>query len=147
MEEIDAQAAKDFLEEVYRTVRDRDLERLVTQFTEDCVFIDVTQPTPAQGSAAFREYMEETWRGLPDFRPESWTLIGEGDRIAAELVLTGTHEGEFFGFRPTGRKVRWNASAFYTLAPGGRQIAREAYYYDLQSLTSQLGAAEAAEGA
>jgi predicted ester cyclase len=84
--------------------------------------------------------MGETFAGLPDFRPEAWTFIAEGDHVAAELGLTGTHRGTFMGYPPTGRVVRWAASAFYTLSPEHDQVIREVYYYDLLSLTSQLSA-------
>lgn len=132
------QDAKAFMTRVYETVRSRDVEGVVQLFSDDCLFIDVTQPEPSQGRVAFRAYMEETFVGMPDFRPESWVFTAEGDHVAAELVLTGTHAGEFFGYAPTGRVVRWLASAFYTLNPVHDQVIREVYYYDLASLTNQL---------
>jgi steroid delta-isomerase-like uncharacterized protein len=130
--------AKAFMTHVYETVRAGDLDGVVDLFAEACLFIDVTQPEPSQGRVAFRAYMEETFAGMPDFRPESWTFIAEGDHVAAELVLTGTHAGSFMGYAPTGRMVRWPASAFYTLNPEHDQVIREVYYYDLGSLTRQL---------
>jgi steroid delta-isomerase-like uncharacterized protein len=132
--------AKAFMTHVYETVRARDLDGLVELFSEDCVFVDVTQPEPSQGRVAFRAYMDETFIGMPDFRPEEWTFLAEGDHVAAELVLTGTHDGPFMGYAPTGRVVTWLASAFYTLNPEHDQVVREVYYYDLGSLTSQLAA-------
>lgn len=132
------QDAKAFMRHVYETVRARDLEGLAELFSEDCLFIDVTQPEPSQGRESFRAYMEETFVGMPDFRPETWTFLAEGDHVAAELMLTGTHDGPFMGYAPTGRVVRWQASAFYTLTPEHDLVVREVYYYDLGSLTSQL---------
>ena len=132
------QDAKAFLTQVYETVRARDVEGVVQLFAEDCVFVDMTQPEPAQGRSAFRAYMEETFAGMPDFRPEQWSFIADGDHVAAELVLAGTHAGQLFGYEPTHKVVRWNASAFYTLNPAHDQVVREVYYYDLASLTTQL---------
>ena len=133
---------KGFIEEVLRTVHERNLDQLVQFFAEDCEFIDMTQPEPARGREALREIIHETWQGLPDFRPESWTLIADGNQVAAELQLVGRHEGEFLGYPPTGRVVRWPASAFYKLTPACDQIVRETYYYDLATLTAQLTAKE-----
>lgn len=130
--------AKAFLTHVYETVRAQDLDGLVELFSEECVFVDVTQPEPSQGRVAFRAYMEETFVGMPDFRPEKWTFLVERDQVAAELILTGTHQGPFMGYPPTGRRVTWLASAFYTLSPEHDQVVREVYYYDLASLTRQL---------
>ena len=130
--------AKAFMTKVYETVRARDLEGVVGLFSEDCVFVDITQPEPSQGRAAFRAYMEETFVGMPDFRPEHWEFIAEGDHVAAELILVGTHAGPLFGYEPTHKVVRWAASAFYTLNAAHDQVVREVYYYDLATLTNQL---------
>lgn len=132
------QDAKDFIAHVYQAVRARDVDALVELFSEDCVFIDVALSESAQGRAAFRAYMDETFLGMPNFQPESWTFVAEGDHVAAELVLTGTHLGSFMGHPPTERVVRWLASAFYTLTPEHDRVVREVYYYDLASLTNQL---------
>ncbi|MDQ3691017.1 MAG: ester cyclase [Chloroflexota bacterium] len=134
------QGAKEFIGQVYETVRTRDIDALVELFSEDCVFIDMAMAESAEGRAAFRAYMDETFVGMPDFRPETWEFVEEGDRIAAELVLSGTHLGTFMGYPPTNRVVRWHASAFYTLTPAHDSVVREVYYYDLASLTSQLAA-------
>ena len=133
------QDAATFIASVYEMVRSRDLDGLVNLFAEDCVFVDVPLSESAQGREAFRSYIEETLLGLPDFQPDSWTFVAEGNRVAAELVLVGTHRGSFMGYAPTQRVVRWQASAFYTLSPEHDQVVREVYYYDLESLTSQLG--------
>ncbi len=85
------QDAKAFMTKVYETVRARDLEGVVGLFSEDCVFVDITQAEPSQGREAFRAYMEETFVGMPDFRPEECDFIAEVDRVADELVLQGTH--------------------------------------------------------
>jgi steroid delta-isomerase-like uncharacterized protein len=131
--------SKAFLASVYETVRSRDIDELVDHFSEDCVFVDVPLAETAQGRDAFRAYMEETFRGLPDFQPESWAFVAEGQNVAAELVLRGTHEGPFMGHGPTHREIRWRASAFYSLSPSLDQVMREVYYYDLASLEAQLG--------
>jgi predicted ester cyclase len=43
---------------------------------------------------------------FPDLRMTVADLVGEGDRVAARVILTGTHTGEpFFGIPTTGRAV------------------------------------------
>lgn len=44
--------------------------------------------------------------GFSDLRVEVKDLIAEGDKVAARIVMSGTHDGEFVGLQPTGRK--WN---------------------------------------
>lgn len=40
---------------------------------------------------------------FPDVRWEVLRTVAEGDRVWVETRMTGTHEGPFFGWPPTGR--------------------------------------------
>jgi predicted ester cyclase len=54
---------------------------------------------------------------LPDLHMSVDDLIGENDRVAARVTLTGTHTGEpFFGIEPTGRAV--HVEQFHIVAFG-----------------------------
>jgi predicted ester cyclase len=108
---------------------------------EDGVFVDVTQLEPAKGRKAYRAILAETFAGLPDFRPLTWLLMAQGERVAAELELSGSHLGLFLGYSATGAEIRWQASAFYTLNRSHDQIVSSTTYHDLASLTRRLAAA------
>jgi predicted ester cyclase len=41
---------------------------------------------------------------FPDFRMEIVDLVAEGDKVAAHFKCAGTHEGEWRGRAPTGRR-------------------------------------------
>jgi predicted ester cyclase len=41
---------------------------------------------------------------FPDFRMEIVDLIAEGDRVVGHFKCSGTHEGEWLGVAPTGRR-------------------------------------------
>jgi predicted ester cyclase len=43
-------------------------------------------------------------RSFPDFEMEIVDLIAEGDTVAAHFKCSGTHEGEWRGVAPTGRR-------------------------------------------
>jgi len=43
---------------------------------------------------------------FPDFRMEIMALIAEGDRVVAHFRCSGTHQGEWLGLAPTGRRFR-----------------------------------------
>jgi predicted ester cyclase len=54
---------------------------------------------------------------LPDLHMSVDDLIGENDRVAARVTLTGTHTGEpFLGIEPTGRAV--HVEQFHVVAFG-----------------------------
>jgi steroid delta-isomerase-like uncharacterized protein len=47
----------------------------------------------------------QTYRkAFPDLNVEIEDILGEGDLVCARWKATGTHEGEFLGVEPTGRK-------------------------------------------
>ena len=43
-------------------------------------------------------------KAFPDFRMEIVELIAEGEKVAAHFKCSGTHEGEWRGVAPTGRR-------------------------------------------
>lgn len=68
------------------------------------------------------EHMKQTVRmvtaAFPDNHHEVEDVIAEGDRVVARVALTGTHEGEFMGIPPTGRKIAVNEIHVYRLENG-----------------------------
>ena len=59
------------------------------------------------------------WRGaFPDFHTTIETMIGEDDWVAVQLRHQGTHEGEFLGLAPTGKRVDFRSMIFNRFADG-----------------------------
>jgi steroid delta-isomerase-like uncharacterized protein len=56
--------------------------------------------------------------GFPDNVHRVEEIIAEGDTVVARVTLTGTHEGEFMGIPPTGRKIAVNEIHIYRLEDG-----------------------------
>ncbi len=78
------------------------------------------------------------WRAaFPDFGIAIEELVAEGDTVAVRSTLHGTHQGEFLGVPPTGRRMAVAGMEFYRLAEG-RIIERWAMV-DLPGLLQQLG--------
>jgi predicted ester cyclase len=55
---------------------------------------------------------------FPDLRVRIEDLIAEDDRVVARLEFEGTHEGDFRGIAPTGRRVRFTAIRIYRVSDG-----------------------------
>jgi predicted ester cyclase len=72
----------------------------------------VTQRNPealdrvAEGQFArlARRWISPFQAAFPDFRMEIVDLIAEGDTVVAHFKCSGTHQGEWLGFAPTGRR-------------------------------------------
>jgi predicted ester cyclase len=53
---------------------------------------------------AARRWIGPFRQAFPDFRMEILELIAEGDKVVAHFHCSGTHEGEWRGTSPTGRR-------------------------------------------
>ena len=91
-----------------------------------------------RGRSAFCDYMRRVRNAFPDFHNKIEQLVAEGDRVAARLQYTGTHRGEIFGVRPSGKSIRYAGAAFFRIV--GNRVAEGWVLGDLVSLTQQLGA-------
>jgi predicted ester cyclase len=61
----------------------------------------------------------------------------DGDQVATWAVLSGTHEGEYNGVPPTGRKLEWRQVG-YTRVVDGKVVEYEGMA-ELPSVLLKLG--------
>ena len=107
--------------------------------SQKAVFHVPGRPEPVVGPAGYLEIIDMMRGGFPDIQ---WTLeetIAEGDNVAARFTMRGTHQGNFFGVPPTGKKITVQAMNFYRWSNG--QIIGERGQPDLLGLLQQIGAA------
>jgi predicted ester cyclase len=64
-------------------------------------------PGPGQGLGpdGFIHYFGELRKGFPDLNIAAEKLVADDDSVALAYTITGTHQGEFMGLAPTGKKV------------------------------------------
>jgi steroid delta-isomerase-like uncharacterized protein len=74
-------------------------------------------PIPGQkpGAAGIKAKLVALRQAYPDIRFSLEELIGEGAAVAARYQWEGTHDGLFWGIRPTGKAVRIRGMDFYRL--------------------------------
>ncbi len=70
------------------------------------------------GRERYRASVEAVRAAFPDYREEIVWLIGEDHLAVSFALLSGTHEGSFYGMEPTGRKVRYHAMGALRFASG-----------------------------
>jgi steroid delta-isomerase-like uncharacterized protein len=76
--------------------------------------------------------------GFPDWVETVEDVIAEGDRVVIRVLGRGTHEGEFQGVPPTGKRVTATGVGIGRIANG--RIAETWAEYDALGLMRQLGA-------
>lgn len=63
------------------------------------------QPGIPPGRKAFKEYLKKLFHAFPDYKGEIENVISEGDLVSLHIAWSGTHQHEFMGVRPTGKRI------------------------------------------
>ncbi len=64
----------------------------------------------------FRRFAADAHAAFPDMRITVEDMIAEDDRVAARVSMRGTHQGEFQGIAPTGKRVQVRAMDMFRIA-------------------------------
>jgi steroid delta-isomerase-like uncharacterized protein len=88
-------------------INDGDVDTAVETFAEDAVDHD---PAPDQGPGreGFKTFWTTLTTAFPDAHIEPRHEVVDDDHVVVAYTLTGTHDGEFQGIAPTGRKIEIN---------------------------------------
>ena len=73
---------------------------------------------PARLIDTFKETFSEAREGFPDLIVSVEDVIAEGDRVTARVTMRGTHQGEFQGIAPTGKRVEVRALDMFCIEDG-----------------------------
>jgi steroid delta-isomerase-like uncharacterized protein len=92
------------------------------------------------GPSAYKDRIRTIRAAFPDFEKTEEALLRDGDMGAVHYRWGGTHEGEFAGVPPTGRRVETTSLALLRFE-GGR-LAEMWAYGDGETLQKQLGVAD-----
>ncbi len=92
-------------------------------------------PHLAERVKAFRA---ESDRPFPDGREEIQDIVAEGEKVMVRLLFRGTHEREFMGLAPTGKRIEIAGDATYYFENG--LITWDTFLLDGLDAMEQLGA-------
>jgi steroid delta-isomerase-like uncharacterized protein len=113
---------------------------------EDCVAPEVVADTPRGRTTVPRDGLGDAvtrWRqAFPDFRFAVDQVVAEGDSVAVNARMTGTHRGVFhwatYGpWEPTGKTIDVREMIFFRLAEG--RVVEMSLAWDQLTLARQLG--------
>ncbi len=90
------------------------------------------------GPEAFKQARAMLYAGFPDIRFTIEEMVAEEDKVADLLTGRGTHEGEFMGVAPTGKRVEFEGMALVRIREG--KIVENRGMPDMLGLLQQLGA-------
>ena len=74
---------------------------------------------------------------FPDLKHEIKSMVAEANKVTARVTLTGTHEGEYMGIVPTGKKANYTIMLEVKFSKG--KIVESWGVGDMFGLMQQLG--------
>ena len=104
-------------ETMINTADDNLAEELVSA---DAPFYTPASPEPLYGGKGYLSVVHWMRSGFPDVQWHIQEMIADKDKVAVRWDLTGTHDGEFMGIKPTGKKISVCVMNFYYFNKDGK---------------------------
>lgn len=95
---------KDLVRACYQTVWNRRRTDRVADYLSPGVVIHSPGAAGLQGIEAYRQFTEKFLAAVPDYRIEFHETLAESDLVAFRWTCSGTHNGELFTLKATGKK-------------------------------------------
>ncbi|HMD09489.1 MAG TPA: ester cyclase [Candidatus Acidoferrum sp.] len=89
------------------------------------------------GPEAYRAEIAVYLAAFPDLRFTVEDTVAEKDKVAASWTISGTHKGEYWGVRPTNKKISLDGITIHHIANG--KIIDSYISSDTVGLMCQLG--------
>ncbi|MBT4709118.1 MAG: ester cyclase [Flavobacteriaceae bacterium] len=142
---LELEKAQTTLEEnitMYESVWDKVINgRQIDLINEDYFDKDVVVLGTSEGDLTglenFKTYYSNYVIGFSDAEFTIIDIFGQGDKIVKHWNFKGTHDGDFFGVLPTGKKVDVSGATLVKMKNG--KIAAEQDYFDFLDFYTQLG--------
>lgn len=115
---------------------EKNIELITSENFHDDVTV-VTSSGNVTGLDDFKAYYANYINGFSDGEFSIINAFGNGDNLVKHWNFKGTHDGEFFGVPPTGKKVDISGTTLVKMKDG--KIAAEQDHMDFLSFYTQLG--------
>jgi steroid delta-isomerase-like uncharacterized protein len=93
---------------------------------------------PLYGGKGYLSVVDLMRKSFSDIRWELVDMAAEADKVAVSWICSGTHDGEFMGLAPTGKKFSFSVMNFYYFNADGK-IINDVAAQGLFGLLSALG--------
>ena len=128
---------KSLVRRLYAEVSAGNLDALDELISDDMVEHEETaglEPT----KEGVKQFFAMFRAAFPDLGMEAHEMLAEGDLVCVRGTMTGTHQGEFMGIPPTGKRVEMQLIDIVRVRDG--QAVEHWGVTDALSLMQQLGA-------
>ena len=101
-------------------------------------FTSLTSPEKLYGGEGYLSVVEFMRRSFSDIHWDIEDISAEDNKAAVSWICSGTHDGEFLGNAPTGKKFSFRCMNFYYFNDDGK-IIRDVAAEGLAGLFASLG--------
>jgi len=126
------------VQEHIRLENAHDLTGLMGTFGDQAAYDDEPWGDHRRGINSVKDYYETLLTAVPDLRIDVVDSHVAQDTIIVEVIISGTHLGDWRGVPATGRKISFPLCGIYTFDKNNR-IAGERIYYDRMEVLKQIG--------
>jgi len=88
----------------------------------DALFYTPASPQALYGGKGYLSIVHWMRKGFSDVQWHIKDLVADDEKVAVKWDLTGTHDGEFMGIKPTGNKISVCVMNFYYFNKDGKVI-------------------------
>ena len=134
----DLEARLRLLDEHVQAEVDHDLDAIMRTWGASPWFDDVAWDEQCYGRDEIRAHYDELLTAFPDLDITVNERHVVGDTVILEVVVTGTHTGQWRDLPPLGRRMTSRVCALYAFDAEG-MLELERAYYDKASILEQLG--------
>jgi steroid delta-isomerase-like uncharacterized protein len=126
------------LRSIIQAFNDRDLTVVPTLVTPGFVRHDLASAfMEVRGREEVDDFMQVVLSALPDIQVTIEDIFATEERGAMRLTVSGTHQGEFQGIAPTGKKVTFSSFNLYRFEEG--KLAEFWQLIDVANFLRQIG--------
>ncbi|MCX5997267.1 MAG: ester cyclase [Chloroflexi bacterium] len=118
-------------------VNSHDVDKMLTLFTDDCVYEDVAVGKVNRGKQELKTFVTGWYAFSNDIKFELTSQFSAGDWGATEWIMSGTHTGDVLGIPATNKRYSVRGASITELGMG--RIRRNSDYWNLASFLQQIG--------
>ena len=134
---IQAGAQTPLLNEYWAAWNSHNTEKLVSFFTDDCVYEELGLGVIKRGKEEFRAFINGFFANFPDTNFEMKSSFISGNWYCGEWVWTGTYQGNASGVPATGKRFSIRGVSVGELK--GDKVKRHSDYYNRIDFFQQIG--------
>jgi steroid delta-isomerase-like uncharacterized protein len=112
-------------------------EKVLSLFSDDCVYEDVTFGVVNRGKKELQAFADGVFAAVTDFKVELTARFAAATWAGMEWVMSGTHKGDFPGMPATGKHFSIRGVTILELQAG--KIRRNSDYWDAATVMRQVG--------